>query len=86
MPSSPLYHSTFTRHIRPFSSKDFAPPHVETIIKNLVKPYTADHFTIGVTSPETALPIGKPFDFLPTGTKQCIFWGLGSDVTVRANK
>jgi len=68
------------------SSKDFAPPHVEAIIKNLNKTHPADHFTVGVSAPETALPIGKPFDFLPPGTKQCIFWGLGSDGTVGANK
>ena len=40
------------------SSKDFAPLHVEAIIKNLVKPHTVNHFTIA--SPETAFPIGKP--------------------------
>ena len=66
------------------SSKVLAPLHVEAIIKNLVKPHTVNHFT--VASPETALPISKPFDFLPAGTKQCIFWGLGFDVTVGANK
>ena len=38
------------------SSKDFAPLHVEAIIKNHVKPHTADQFTIA--SPETAFPIG----------------------------
>ena len=68
------------------SSKDFAPPHIEAIIKNLGKQHPADHFTIGVASPETELPICKPFDFLPAGTKQCIFWGLGSNGTVDANK
>lgn len=68
------------------SSKDFAQPHIEAIIKNLVKPHTADHFTVDVASPETAPPIGKPFDFLPAGTKQCIFCGLVSDVTVGVNK
>ena len=69
-----------------FLSKDFAPPHVEAIIKNLVKPHTADHSTVGVVSPEPALPICKLFNFLPASAKQCIFWGLGSDVTVSANK
>ena len=38
------------------SSKDFAPLHVEAIIKNLGKPHPADQFTIA--SPETAFPIG----------------------------
>ena len=68
------------------SSKDFAPPHVEAIIKNLDKPHTSDRFTLGVASQETSLPIGKSFDFLPAGTEQCIFWGLGSDVIAGTNK
>jgi len=68
------------------SSRDFAPPHVEAIIKNLSKAHPKDHFTVGVANPETQLPVGKPHDNLPKGTVQCIFWGLGSDGTVGANK
>nr|AAV74342.1 pyruvate:ferredoxin oxidoreductase A-like protein [Trichomonas vaginalis] len=68
------------------SSRDFAPVHVEAIVKNLASELPKDRFTVGVVNPETQLPLGKPFDHLPEGTKQCMFWGLGSDGTVGANK
>jgi len=68
------------------SSRDFAPPHVDAIFKNVLSAKPKDGFTVGVSSPETALPVGQPFDNLPAETKQCIFWGLGSDGTVGANK
>lgn len=34
----------------------------------------------------TSLPIGPEINTLPTGTYQCLFWGMGSDGTVGANK
>ena len=68
------------------SSKDFAPQHVTAIAKNLLSETPKDGFTVGIDQPETALPVGKPTDYLPSSTKQCIFWGLGSDGTVGANK
>lgn len=67
-------------------SKDFAPNHAEAIFKNLEKPNPIDSFTVGIAGSETGLPIGKPFDKLPAGTRQCLFWGLGSDGTVGSNK
>jgi len=68
------------------SSKDFAPQHVDAIVKNVLSEKPKDGFTVGIDQPETALPVGKPTDHLPASTKQCIFWGLGSDGTVGANK
>ncbi|OHT14860.1 pyruvate:ferredoxin oxidoreductase A [Tritrichomonas foetus] len=67
-------------------SKDFAPNHAEAIYKNLAAPHPVDGFTVGLAGSETALPIGKQTDDLPPGTKQCMFWGLGSDGTVGSNK
>ena len=67
-------------------SKDFSPSHVEAVFKNLEKDNPQDSFTVGLAGSECGLPVGKPFDFLPKGTRQCIFWGLGSDGTVGANK
>jgi hypothetical protein len=34
----------------------------------------------------TSLPIGPEINTLPNGTYQCLFWGMGSDGTVGANK
>lgn len=34
----------------------------------------------------TSLPIGPEINTLPEGTYQCLFWGMGSDGTVGANK
>merc|ERR1719204_1558551 len=46
-------------------------------------------FNVGITDDVTftSLPPPEVFhDSVPEGTKQCIFWGLGSDGTVGANK
>ena len=67
-------------------SKDFTPAHVESIYKNLMSENPVDGFTVGLSGSPTALPVGKPFDSLPEGTRQCVFWGLGSDGTVGSNK
>ncbi|OHS98215.1 pyruvate:ferredoxin oxidoreductase A [Tritrichomonas foetus] len=67
-------------------SKDFAPQHVESVMKNIVQPIPKDGFTVGIPNPETELPVGPPKDHLPSSTKQCLFWGLGADGTVGANK
>ena len=67
-------------------SKDFAPQHVEAIAKNLVSAHPKDGFTVGIVNPETALEVGAPKDYLPSSTRQCLFWGLGADGTVGANK
>jgi pyruvate-ferredoxin/flavodoxin oxidoreductase len=34
----------------------------------------------------TSLPTGPEVNTLPKGTYQCLFWGMGSDGTVGANK
>ena len=67
-------------------SKDFAPNHAEAIFKNMNSYKPIDGFTCGLNGGENELPIGEPFDNLPEGTTQCLFWGLGSDGTVGANK
>ena len=67
-------------------SKDFAPQHVEAIMQNLTSSNPKDGFTVGIPNPETELPVGPPKDHLPSTTKQCLFWGLGADGTVGANK
>ena len=32
------------------------------------------------------LPTGPEINTMPVGTRQCLFWGMGSDGTVGANK
>lgn len=32
------------------------------------------------------LPVGPTVKTLPPGTQQCMFWGMGSDGTIGANK
>ena len=32
------------------------------------------------------LPLGPKLNTMPAGTRQCMFWGMGSDGTVGANK
>ena len=45
-------------------------------------------FTIGIEDDVTNLSLktGEFLDTVPAGTKSCLFWGLGSDGTVGANK
>ena len=38
-----------------------------------------DSVTVGLAGGYDELPVGKSFDHLPEGTKQCMFWGVGSD-------
>ncbi|CAE8684018.1 unnamed protein product [Polarella glacialis] len=69
------------------SSKDFTPGMVEAIYKNLRSPTPQHPFTVGIDDDVThySLPYGR-LETVPKGTKQCIFWGFGSDGTVGANK
>ena len=32
------------------------------------------------------LPLGPSINTMPAGTRQCMFWGMGADGTVGANK
>ena len=69
------------------SSKDFTPGMVEAIYNNLRSRNPKHPFTVGLEDDVTHYSL--PFDRLetvPTHTKQCIFWGFGSDGTVGANK
>eukprot|EP00930_Biecheleria_cincta_P033054 TRINITY_DN228_c0_g1_i1.p1 TRINITY_DN228_c0_g1~~TRINITY_DN228_c0_g1_i1.p1 ORF type:complete len:1881 (-),score=444.47 TRINITY_DN228_c0_g1_i1:541-5724(-) len=69
------------------SSKDFTPGMVEAVFKNLKSSNPQHPFTIGFDDDVThfSLPY-RSLETVPAGTKQCIFWGFGSDGTVGANK
>ena len=69
------------------ASKEFTPSMVLAIYKHSEK--EGFHgFTVGITDDVTnkSLPIDEHIVTEPKGTTNCMFWGLGSDGTVGANK
>lgn len=78
------------RHVPVFSgryglsSKDTTPAQIMSVLQNTHK----TPFTIGITDDVTflSLPVAKQVDVLPSDIYNCMFWGLGGDGTVSANK
>lgn len=70
------------------SSKEFTPAMVKAVFDELAKPSPKNHFTVGITDDVTHTSL----DFDPTyssevpGTVRALFYGLGADGTVGANK
>ena len=69
-------------------SKEFNPTMVKAVYDNLSKKAPKNHFTVGIIDDvtNTSLKLGKTLDVAPKGTVSCMFYGLGSDGTVGANK
>jgi len=69
------------------SSKEFTPPMVKAVYDHLDGPCFHD-FTVGITDDVThrSLPVKDQIDTEKEDVVRCIFWGLGSDGTVGANK
>ena len=69
-------------------SKEFTPNMVLSIYENLAKENPKPRFTVGINDDVTflSLPVGPWLNVLPEGTTECMFYGLGSDGTVGANK
>ncbi len=69
-------------------SKEFTPSHVKTIFDELAKDTPKREFTIGITDDLTglSLPITEKYSLATRGTKRAVFFGLGADGTVGANK
>jgi len=69
-------------------SKDFTPAMVQSVFDNLKLDEPKNGFTVGITDDvtHTSLPLPPEMDATPEGTIQCMFWGLGADGTVGANK
>ncbi|MCK4571001.1 pyruvate:ferredoxin (flavodoxin) oxidoreductase, partial [Candidatus Bipolaricaulota bacterium] len=69
-------------------SKDFTPAMVQSVFDNLKLDAPKNGFTVGIVDDvtNTSLPMPAAIDATPEGTVQCMFWGLGSDGTVGANK
>ncbi|HEX3662269.1 MAG TPA: pyruvate:ferredoxin (flavodoxin) oxidoreductase [Acidobacteriaceae bacterium] len=70
------------------SSKEFAPAMVKGIYDELAKPHPKNHFTIGIDDDVThsSLRWDESFSTESPKTVRALFYGLGSDGTVGANK
>jgi len=69
------------------SSKEFTPAMVKAVFDELKKEEPKRRFTVGITDDVTHLSLDvAPFDLKEGGVTQALFYGLGSDGTVGANK
>lgn len=70
------------------SSKEFSPAMVKAVFDELAKARPTRHFTVGITDDvsRTSLPVDPAFDIEPPEVLRAVFFGLGSDGTVGANK
>jgi pyruvate-ferredoxin/flavodoxin oxidoreductase len=70
------------------SSKEFTPGMVKAIFEELGRDEPKNHFTIGIHDDvtHTSLEYDPAFSIEGKETVQCVYWGLGSDGTVGANK
>ncbi len=68
-------------------SKEFTPSMVNAVYENMGGEQV-NHFCVGVVDDRTGkyIKVNKSINPAPLGTKSCLFWGLGSDGTVGANK
>ena len=69
-------------------SKDFTPQMCANVFANMAKDKPMDHFCVGIVDDVTGRYIlGDDSFVVPKGDrKECMFWGLGADGTVGANK
>jgi pyruvate-ferredoxin/flavodoxin oxidoreductase len=70
------------------SSKEFTPGCVKAALDELARPAPKPHFTVGIVDDVTnlSLPVDPDFDTEPADVVRGVFFGLGSDGTVGANK
>ncbi len=70
------------------SSKEFTPAMVKGVFDELLKDEPKNSFTIGILDDvtHTSLKYDPAFFIEMPETVRCVFWGLGSDGTVGANK
>src|SRR5215204_5130749 len=70
------------------SSKEFTPAMVKAVVDNLAAPTPKNHFTVGITDDVSHTSLTVDSDFITEGEDVvgCIFYGLGADGTVGANK
>jgi len=70
------------------ASKEFTPAMAKAVFDNLNAKDPKMRYVIGIDDDvtHTSLDYGKPIPTVKPTTRQCLFWGLGSDGTVGANK
>jgi pyruvate-ferredoxin/flavodoxin oxidoreductase len=70
------------------SSKEFTPAMVKAVLDNLQKSEPKNHFVVGINEDVThsSLDYDPNFSVEHPETVRCLFFGLGSDGTVGANK
>ncbi len=70
------------------SSKEFTPAMAMAVFENLVQPRPKNHFTVGIHDDvsHTSLEYTPEFSLEPKEVFRALFYGLGSDGTVGANK
>jgi pyruvate-ferredoxin/flavodoxin oxidoreductase len=69
-------------------SKEFTPPMVKAVLDMLAESTLRNHFTVGITDDVThsSLEVDNSFDIEQSDVVRAMFYGLGSDGTVGANK
>ena len=70
------------------SSKDVDPAQILAVFENLNQSEPKDGFTVGIVDDVTftSLPTGEKISLSDESVKECLFYGLGADGTVGANK
>jgi pyruvate-ferredoxin/flavodoxin oxidoreductase len=70
------------------SSKEFTPAMVKAVFDNLKKDEPKNHFTVGIIDDvtNTSLDVDESFVIEADNVVRCLFYGLGADGTVGANK
>jgi len=70
------------------SSKEFTPAMFKSALDELKKAKPKNHFTLGINDDvsHTSLDVDTSFSIEHSETVRCVFFGLGSDGTVGANK
>jgi pyruvate-ferredoxin/flavodoxin oxidoreductase len=70
------------------SSKEFTPAMVKGVFDDLNKPEPKNHFSVGIDDDVTftSIPFDPSFSTEPDDQIRAMFWGLGADGTVSANK
>ncbi len=70
------------------SSKEFTPAMLKAVFDNLAQPTPKNHFTVGINDDVgmTSLDYDPDFSIEPDSVVRAVFYGLGADGTVGANK
>ena len=70
------------------SSKEFTPAMVKAVFDNLASDSPKNHFTVGINDDvtHTSLDVDRDFSVEPPDVVRALFYGLGADGTVGANK